>query len=466
MIALSTNRVLPSHLDGALAGLCLSLVVALQVGCVSREDGATDVAAQEADAQCIDTDADTICDEHEITQGTDPSDPDSDDDGLDDGEEQDLGTDPNNPDTDGDGLDDATEILLGTDPNNPDAACSNQESAAEVALKPTDIIFIIDNSASMRHVVERVENNINANFASIIGNSGADYRIVMLSRHGAFSSDDSVCIASPLSGHDCSPVPAEPTDTALFHHHSIEIGSTDSLELILDSYNTADEFGHAPNGWQEWLRPDSHKVFVELTDALTTMQPADFEAALYNLQPAYFGDAQNPNYVFHSFLGFQPKANPAEPFLPGEPIETSRCQHPVFPSITMFSGTRYQEISMNSGGLRFSICAFDDYDVVFNEIASGVVDSISLPCSYTIPEDTEEGELDLERMAVIYRPGNGDAAQKLNRVDNAGACTANSYYLDDESPANVVLCDSTCSVVEQDTAGTMNIHTGCKTMID
>ncbi|MFA5477377.1 MAG: DUF4215 domain-containing protein [Bacteroidales bacterium] len=78
-----------------------------------------------------DSDADTIPDDVEIDNGTDPLNPDTDGDGLCDGgvkvgdcigTELEHGTDPLNPDTDGDGIDDGTEVYgeNPTDPLNPD----------------------------------------------------------------------------------------------------------------------------------------------------------------------------------------------------------------------------------------------------------------------------------------------------------------------------------------------------------
>ncbi len=77
--------------------------------------------ANNTDPQEADSDGDSINDGTEIANGTNPRNADSDDDGLTDAEEVTAGTDPNDPDTDGDGRTDEQEIALGSDPNDPNS---------------------------------------------------------------------------------------------------------------------------------------------------------------------------------------------------------------------------------------------------------------------------------------------------------------------------------------------------------
>ena len=98
---------------------------------------------------------------------------------------------------------------------NKDAACASVSAAANLTKKPVDIIFVIDNSSSMTSEIVSVQNNINQNFADIIGKSGLDYRVIMLSHHGSATADQSICVSQPLSGNaTCMPPPNRPTNTA------------------------------------------------------------------------------------------------------------------------------------------------------------------------------------------------------------------------------------------------------------
>src|SRR5690606_17088685 len=111
------------------------------------------------------------------------------------------------------------------------------------------IIFVIDNSSSMADEIISVQNNINESFASIIGASGIDYRVIMISAHGTAQQDDSICVGAPLSAASCEPVPEQPgNNPPIFYHYSHEIRSNDALCVLLGSYNAVqpDEFGLAP----------------------------------------------------------------------------------------------------------------------------------------------------------------------------------------------------------------------------
>ncbi len=405
-----------------------------------------------------DSDGDGICDSDEVANGTDPNNRDSDGDGLDDGEEEVHGTDPNDPDTDGDGVSDGDEITLGTDPNVADEACAQDSAEAVSISRQVDIIFVIDNSGSMGQEILGVQDNINTNFATTIFNSGIDYQIIMVTRHGDYSGPESVCIASPLSNHSCDPLAAEPAFKPTFKHHSTEIGSRNSFSRLLDTYDTVDEFGLAPNGWSEWLRPGSFKVILEFTDdSATDLTALEFDDALLALDPAAFGTAQERNYVFHSIVGLQAKdaGDPTAAHLPSDPIESTKCTNGA-----VNPGVNYQELSVLTGGLRFPLCEPDHYDVIFQEVAQGVVESVGLPCTFAPPTAPEGETVDLNRVVVTYTPGGVGAANSLNRVADAGSCADDSWYVN--GTGEIALCPSTCDTVEADEAAAVEILTGCE----
>lgn len=443
--------------------LCALLSAGAPFACGSDGNGnpSRDAGSEPTVCTDVDTDGDGICDSDEVTNGTDPNDADSDGDGLDDGDEETLGTDPNDPDTDGDGVSDGDEVILGTDPTEPDEACAQNSAEAVSISKPVDIIFVIDNSGSMGQEILGVQNNINTSFATTIGNSGIDYRIIMVARHGDYSGPESICIESPLSGHSCTPIPAQPTLTDTFKHYSIEIGSHNSLSKLLDSYDSPDEFGLAPSGWSDWLRPDSFKVFMEFTDdSATDMSATEFDDALLTLSPQAFGTAAERNYVFHSIVGLQAKdaGDPTIAHLPSDPIESVECTNGA-----VNPGVEYQALSVLTGGLRFPLCEPDFYDVIFQEVAQGVVESVGLPCTFAPPEAPEGQTVDLNRIVVTYTPGGVGDSTSLARVADEASCSDNSWYV--SGTGEISLCPTTCSAVEADEAAAVQILTGCEVPI-
>ena len=81
-------------------------------------------------------------------------------------------------------------------PRNRDAACASVKAEATLGKKPVDIIFVIDNSGSMSDEIPAVQNNINKNFADIIGKSSLDYRVIMVTRHGKYNGTSrAICVA-------------------------------------------------------------------------------------------------------------------------------------------------------------------------------------------------------------------------------------------------------------------------------
>lgn len=359
---------------------------------------------------------------------------------------------------------------------DPDSACAAQSAEATLIKKPVDIIFVIDNSGSMGDDILAVENNINDNFINIIGASGVDYRVIMISDHGT-NGGESICVKAPLSTTTCMPVPGEPgQNPPIFYQYSLEIGSHNSLCHLLNAYNATlpDDYGYAPNGWKDWLRTDALKVFVEVTDdgiscsyngstindgdnVNAGMTAADnFDAALLALDPAQFGDATKRNYVWHSIIGVAENDPPTAAYLPADPIIDTKCS--LGGTASPGPGTGYQALSVKTGGLRFPICQNASFDVVFQEIAKGVIEGAQVACDFPLPKPPEGQMLDLNTVVVEYTVGGVGTPTKFKQVKNAGECVADSFYIESET---IKLCPDACSVVQKDDKAKLAILFGC-----
>ncbi len=372
-------------------------------------------------------------------------------------------------------------------------SCAQQEAEASLINRPVDIIFVIDNSGSMAGEIEEVEEQINANFATIINNANPpiDYRVVMVSDFGSYTSRD-ICVAAPLGGipdadmdGHCDTIPSQPVNTANFFHHSQSVGSHDALCRLLNSYTQADEYGLQPGGYQDVLRDDSFKFFVVITDDGvscgfdgTTYNDSNsamggdtvaalWDASLLALGPQHFGTAMERNYSFWSIISQQeymptamkPYGDPAPPDVTLAPITTAECTPNGSDGTPVDPGTGYQGLSILTGGYRYPTCSLD-YTDIFLQIAEGVIDGAQVPCEFEIPEAPPGETLDLDTVQVKYSSMGVEIAT-FDQVDSAADCTDNAFYLD-LTANTIVFCPGACDIVQADEDAEIGIVFGCE----
>ena len=363
---------------------------------------------------------------------------------------------------------------------DPDAACVATVAEATHRTRPVDIVFLIDNSASMNDEIEAVQRNINQSFADIINASGVDYRVIVVGLHGPSTSTADglcrICIEPPLSSTACNPMPSQPgINPPSFFHYNVELRSHDSVCKFLRAYATADTpFGLAPNGLQEWLRPEAFKHFVELSDDGLMCTPpsapriddldsiedgeaaaASFDALLLASSAAQFGTPAARNYTWHSIINVAAKADPTQAYGPEEPMTLDKCDTWTFGG----PGTGYQALSRLTGGLRFPICEKSSYDAVFQEIARGVIEGADVECEYPVPEPPPGRQLDLSTVVVGYSPSSGETRELFEQVAGPADCAAGRFYIAEEV---IKLCPAACATVQADDGAKVEILYGCK----
>ena len=355
--------------------------------------------------------------------------------------------------------------LAGADlrrPRNRDAACASVKAEATLEKGPVDIIFVIDNSGSMTDEIVAVQSNLNTNFADIIGTSGLDYRVVMVTSHGDARARQSICVSRPLSSVDCSPVPLLPgNNPPRFYHYSIEIESTDSFRRLLNSYNGVekDQFGLAPLGWSQWLRTDAFKVFIEITDDESDMAHTDFDSQLLSKAPMQFGTAANRNYVFHTIAGLKENTPATKAWEPTDPIQTQRCTRG---GGAVNAGTKYQQLSILTKGLRFPICEYASFDAVFNGVAAGVIAGAKVACDFPLPAPPPGQKIDPDSVLLEYTPGGGGPLQTFKKVAGAAACMPGAFYVDRD---RIFICPDACNTVQADAKAKVNVLFDCLSII-
>jgi hypothetical protein len=362
-------------------------------------------------------------------------------------------------------LGDGPPATPGSDPGTPPpGACAAARSEAELVREPIDIVVLLDNSLSMVDEARSVEATLNVNFASVLEDSGIDYRLILISRHrnnDTLLGATAVCIDPPLGGGGPCPS-AQPSFGARFFHYSTEVGSSDSFDVLLGSYDgrRRDDFQLAPGGWSAWLREGAKKVFLEISDDDENMPASTFLGELSALAPEHFGsDPSRPDIVWHSIVGLPEKPNPVEAYAPSEPVQDGRC----FGNLTTVfnSGRNYQELSRSTGGLRFPICQFGAYDQVFETIAASVARTSAVACGFAIPAPPGGQRLELDKVAVSYAPSSG-APIVLGQAVDAASCQADAFLVEGES---ITLCPAACDRVRADPGGSVEVLFTCESTL-
>ncbi len=320
------------------------------------------------------------------------------------------------------------EFTYDGDVPEPDACAS---VTAEAISPPVDIIWIIDQSCSMNAEITQVRSNINNNFATIIGGSGLDYRVIMFA---GSTGQYPVCVNAPLGGSSCGA-----DNPPRFFHVNQHVERRDSLSLFQSRY-TAQVLPH--------LRQAALKVFVEVTDDRSQVSSSAFQTWLTSATASgLLGTQAQPNYIFHSIVGVN------TPLPPTAAVTNSKC------SSAVNTGPQYQELSIASGGLRHPVCD-SNYSTVFTNIANNVIQAVA--CELIIPT-VMGGVIDYNAVKVKYTPMGTGTPVFYNQVANQAACAGgDGYYYDNPAaPTRVLLCPNSCSTVQADQAGKLELELGC-----
>jgi hypothetical protein len=66
--------------------------------------------------------------------------------------------------------------------------------------------------------------------------------------------------------------------------------------------------------------------------------------------------------------------------------------------------------------------------------------------------------IDLATVVVDYTPSSGGASQTFTQVANAGACAADSFYIEN---GKIILCPNTCTTVKGDVMAKVKVLFDC-----
>lgn len=343
--------------------------------------------------------------------------------------------------------------------------------------KPLDVIFVIDNSGSMEDEIAAVRDNINDSFAALIEASGADFRVIVLSKYGVGGTN--VCIEPPLAGAGCSDGLGLPsTNGAKFFHYDYPIDSLNPLCKLLEQFDKPDLSGRTPGGWQEYLRPDAHKAFILITDdsavcayedddvsvsfGATEADPYEdalmFHSALLAKAPEQFGVPPDVRYQFYSFVGLHPSEPENAPYFPHEDLVNERCD------TAASNGRSYQALSVITDSLRYPVCEGRGFDAVFRVLAQNVVESIKAECTFEIPPAPEGQQIDRTTISMRYTSGMAQSEPAMfDQVAGDDACSDHAFYISND---RLELCAETCAIVQGNPTAEVEVLYDCLAKVE
>ena len=304
------------------------------------------------------------------------------------------------------------------------AGCAGSAVTADLVTRPPDIIWVVDQSGSMDQETSYVQQKIN-DFVTIIDASGIDYRVVMIADPDA---DNAICVAPPLAGASCG-------DNTRFRLVPTEVASHDGPELAVGEYSQ----------YQDFLRTDSLKHFVFVTDDDSDWSASEFTDAVLALPPA------------GSFDGFRVHGIYAFGTPGGEGCDGAFGSGAA-------EGTVYTELIAATGGASGVICT-GNWDQVFMDIQASVISGSQIACDLAIPPPPANETIDPGNVDVRYLPGGVSPGATLGRVTDAGSCGASGgwYYDDPAAPTQIILCPASCTEIRSDQAASLQIEFGCST---
>jgi hypothetical protein len=411
--------------------------------------------------------------------------------------------------TDADGADadaDAeTDVDVGSDVDSrdaevdteldPDAACTSASVTAEVERLPVDILWMVDNSVSMRPAIEQVQAGLN-DFAALIGGAGLDYRVIFLGLRGTgpttlpSGTRFQVCIPPPSGGASCADNPP------LFYQVPVDVRSTQPLEQFLGTlgqtagYLATDERGSGP--WLDLLRPEATKTIVVVSDDNARMVERSGTGFVAGAGGGVSGDPVATAEWFETTTDTSVGSNPFNSLTLPEGILNARWAGRfdgyVFsalygwgsdtdPSVSCTyadgsrppsSGPTYTELVGRTGGVRARICdGAAAWGPFFDDIATAVERTSRIDCTIPIPPAPEGLTFERDRINVVIDDGTGGV--RAAKVPSAADCDDRGgwYYDDEAAPTAVVLCPATCADV-QPTGGvstSVEVQFGCATIL-
>lgn len=299
--------------------------------------------------------------------------------------------------------------------------CASKRVGAALLPAASNIVWVVDSSASMNEEAAIVQQNINGFVQSLESSGLDDYRVAMVTM------PDFLKVPEPLN-----------SDIDHFRFVVENVQSHDGLSKLLDRIEDLDGF----------LLKNVVTHFVVVTDDDSTrIDGAAFVGAMRK--------KLNGEIRVHA-IAAPPGVTGV---IPGWGLPNAACNG-LTGSATA-QGVQVYEAAKLSGGLTLSICT-DDWSALFSELENAVA-ATALPCNVELPAQDASQAFDTNRVNVVYSAP-GQSGTTLPNVSTAAGCGDKRgwHYDNEEEPERIVLCPESCAAAEQ--GGALDIALGCETI--
>ena len=316
-----------------------------------------------------------------------------------------------------------------------DGACNAIAQEAKPELQPADIIWAIDTSGSMIEETAFVINEMN-NFSQQIVASGIDVHVIMLASYPLCFPVGfclpGICLLPPLGAQNgCMTNPLNDTNLPIYYHDpSASVQSNDGLNVLINTYPS----------WKQYLRPNSTKTVVIVTDDNATDPPNN-----------------NATTFINNFKALDP------PMLGNFKMSGIYCFTQCPPAAAV--GTVWKDVIDQTGGLHGDLC-LQDFQPIFDDLATQIITgSQKLDCQWTIPPAPGGQSFDPNKVNVTFTDSN-NVPHDIYFVNDQASCDPMQggwYYDNNTNPTTIYACPATCTEIQAATSGKIDILFGCDT---
>ncbi|MCH9682077.1 MAG: hypothetical protein K0V04_11635 [Deltaproteobacteria bacterium] len=290
--------------------------------------------------------------------------------------------------------------------------CAEFVEEADVGNQPADIIIVIDNSQSMGNEIAAVQVNMNA-FSAQIAGADVDPHVIMISGF-EHNSDSGICVPPPLGSGLCPVADHNPPG---YWRVDNWVGSHSALARVVQ---------HFPD-YQAGLRPTAATHVVVITDDDSDWSAQQFIDQFTALDPNF------ADFTLHAIING--------------------------------SGSVYAQLANQTGGVVGNLDA-NQFQPIFDTLATTVITTASLACEYPIPALGPGEVFDPDKVNVEFSDGAGNLLE-IGRVDSPAACAsvADGWYYDDPGdPQMILLCGQTCDAIQGYEQASVGVIFGCDTI--